>query len=172
MAVRKVFKEECGPRPEDAAAWLAEETGGQCVVAGQIQDKGDHFVIPVFSADGRSEFAGNGAAAGRKMFTVLGLGVASDGSRFEGQMVEFFFPKSEGLEVGDVFSAAIPLSTDIDPDSIFVENGPNAEKERKEKESIGGPEREKRGWQPNLGTPDTGLGGGKPHNGRFSNGRE
>ncbi|MGB6496340.1 MAG: hypothetical protein WBF09_05040 [Candidatus Acidiferrum sp.] len=172
MSVRKVAKAECGNTPADAAAWLAEETGGQCIVAGQIQDKGDHFVIPVFSADGRSEFEGNGAAAGRRNFTVLAPGVASDGTRFQGQMVEFFFPKSEGLEVGDVFSANIPLSIDIDPASIFVESGPNAEKERKDKESAGGPEREKRGWQPNLGTPDTGLGGGKPHNGRFSNGRE
>src|SRR5271156_3844119 len=119
MSIRKVAKSECGPRPEDAAAWLAEETGGQCIVAGQIQDKGDHFVIPVFSADGRSEFEGNGAAAGRNMFTVLAPGVASDGSRFQGQSVEFFFPKSLGLEVGDMFSANIPLSTDIDPASIF-----------------------------------------------------
>src|SRR5271155_4875458 len=156
MSVRKVAKSECGPRPEDAAAWLAEETGGQCIVAGQIQDKGDHFVIPVFSADGRSEFEGNGAAAGRMMFTVLAPGVASDGSRFQGKIVEFFFPKSEGLEGGDVFSAAIPIGTDISPDTIFLESGPKAEKERKEMESAGGPERENRGWDPHRGTPGIG----------------
>ena len=173
MSVRKVLKSECGKNPEDAKAWLAAETGGQVICAGPIEDHGDHFVIPVFSADGCNEFQGNGAAAGRKLFTVTAAGVASDGSRFDGELIEFFFSKKLDLKVGDVFSADIPLGTDIDANGIFVEMGPSAGKmERKEFESAGGPEAEVRGygWDPHRGTPHKIA--GRPHNGRFSDGRE
>ena len=159
MSIRKVLKSECGPNPEDAAAWLNSETGGQVVVAGKILDKGDHFVIPVFSADGSNEFrGGGGAAAGRQMFQVIAPGVATDRTKFQGQTVEFFFPKSLNLEVGSTFSAAIPQSNYIEADTIFVESGSRAEGERKEFEST---EPEVKGWEP-RGTPDTGLGGGTP----------
>jgi hypothetical protein len=165
MSVRKVLKSECGPHVEDAKAWLAAETGGQVICAGPIEDRGDHLVIPCFSSDGLNEFQGNGAAAGRKMFTVLAPGVASDGSRYEGKPIEFYFSESLGLEVGDVFSATIPLSTDIDPASVFVESGPSAGRERERFESAGGPEKDARGWQP-QGTPHRIA--GTPDSGRFS----
>ncbi len=167
MSIRKVLKEECGPNPEDAATWLAAETGGAVIVAGKILDKGDHFVIPVFSADGKSEFRGNGgAAAGRQMFQVLRPGVATDGTKFQRQFTEFKFPISLQIEDGSLFSATIPQSDTIDPTSIVVETGPQAELERKRFESEGGPEAEVKGWTTRTGNPK--YSGAQPDSGKFS----
>lgn len=104
-------------------------------------------------------------------FRVLAAGIATDGTEYQGQSVEFYFRKEEGLVPGDVFSAEIFAGSenDIDPSSIFVEAGPSAGRESRERpefESVGATDRTG-SWRP-QGTPDTGLGGGKPHDGRFS----
>src|SRR5437870_1406711 len=117
---RDISKQEC-PTPDHVDVWLAEETGGQVVRAGKPQDMGDCWRVPVFSSDGRSAWGGP-CAAGRQMFSVVAPGVASDGTKFEGKLIEFQCPKD--IAVGSTFSAAIPQSERIDPESIFVESGP------------------------------------------------
>jgi hypothetical protein len=100
----------------------------------------------------------------RKMFKVLAPGIASDGTTYEGEPIEFYFSKNEKLIVGDRFTAEFS-DTQIDSSTIFVESGPSAGKERKEFESVGP---DKVGsWRP-QGTPDRGK--GTPDSGRWSHG--
>jgi hypothetical protein len=98
----------------------------------------------------------------RKLFKVLAPGIATDGTTYEGEPIEFHFSKNEKLVVGDKFTAEFS-ETRIDSSTIFVESGPSAGKERKEFESAG-PDRAG-SWRP-QGTPDRGR--GTPDSGRFS----
>jgi len=163
MSVRKVLKSECGQCPEDAAAWLVAETGGQCVVSGKIIDDGDSWIIPVYSADGRNEWYSS-AAAGRQIFRVMTPGVCSDGTRFrnpqtkQSEAIEFHCPKN--LTPGTVFSATIPQSDCVDPDSIVVESVPTPDGlkafgERPQFESVGP---YSGGWAPITGNPNYSTG--------------
>lgn len=110
----------------------------------------------------------------RTNFRVLAAGIATDGTKYEGQLIEFYFPKEEGLVPGDVFSAETYYGrpTDIDASTIFVEQGPSASREtrdRPEFESAGGPERDAVGWNPHRGKPHNGgASGQKSDSGRFS----
>ena len=160
---RDISKTEC-PTPAHVDVWLAEETGGQVVRAGEPQDMGDYFRVPVFSSDGRCAWGG-GCAAGRQMFSVIAPGVASDGTRFENELIKFRCPKS--IAVGATFSAKIPYDDVIDAESIFVESGPQATGERQEFESADGARPEGKGCTSSIGSSKYHE-GATPDSGRFS----
>lgn len=135
---KKIPKSEC-PDPSRIADWLRQETGGAVVAVARPTDCGDHWQIAVTSFDGLNQWPGP-AAAGRCMFRVIGEGVVTDGTKYrdpvtrESSPILYSFPKSMGLEIGTVFSAAVPMGESIDPDSIFVERNPDgsvSEGERK-----------------------------------------
>ena len=71
------------------------------------------------------------------MFKVIGPGVATDGTSFEGQPIEYFFPKELELEPGTMFSADVPQNPRINVSSVFIESGPKFVGERKEFSSAG-----------------------------------
>lgn len=85
-------------------------------------------------------------------------GVAEDASG-----IYFYFARTLDLRAGDVISAeVVDQNLLID---VFVEEGPSAEKEREQFESVGQPTPEP-GWNPHRGTPHKIA--GVPHDGRFS----
>ena len=116
----------------------------------------------------------------RQTFRLIRPGVCTDGTKFEGRCVEFFYdadklpPERALLRPGELFSAEILVGTQdqLDPDSIFLEERGNFESAATtwglgtDDADVG----QARGWQP-RNNPDTGLNGGTPHNGRFSDDR-
>ncbi len=161
---RDISKTEC-PTADHVDVWLAEETGGQVVRAGEPQDMGDYFRVPVFSSDGRCAWGGD-CAAGRQMFSVIAPGVASDGTNFQDELIRFRCPES--IVVGSTFSAKIPAGDFIDSESIFVESGPQATGERQEFESADGARPGGKGRTPVIGSSKYNASGAQAHDGRFS----
>jgi hypothetical protein len=155
---RDISKDEC-PNARDIGAWLANETGGAVVMSAPPIDKQTYWRVPVFSADGGHE--PNRAGAGRMMFSVIRPHIATDGTKYKGELIEYSF--TSDIEPGSTFSAAVPTDPHIDDETIFIESGPQHQGERKQFDSVSEP----KGWTPRTGNSSYAP-GAHSDTGRFS----